>query len=799
MLTVYTCMAAQHDLHLLVLAVFVCLIAAFAAMSLLHHVGSGGPSMRWVWTVVAAIATGFGIWATHFIAMLAFQPTVPSGYNVLLTVLSLLMAIVLTGFGFALASSSALRYGRWAGGVVVGLGIAVMHYTGMAAFEIAARIVWDPALMLVSVLLGVGLGAVAIPAALKSNSFRWKAIGAVLLTTAICSLHSTAMGAAVIIPDPRIVMSAAALPAGWLAVGIAVVSVGIIVLAAAGVVMDVRDRRAAAEATRMRELAEATVEGVIIHREGSIVTANRSFVSLARASSAAALVGQPVSGFFVGMSLRGESAGEPLEAMLRAKDSCGDIAVELIEREVIYGGNTHQVLAVRDIRERKKAEAEIQFLAHHDPLTRLPNRASFNLKLRQELAAHRDAAGCLAILLLDLDRFKEINNLYGHPAGDAALEFVARRIKSVLKPSQMAARLGGDEFAVIVPGLTAPAYASRTAEAILKALCNASDSLPPGVTIGTSIGIASFPNDATDVDTLVGHADAALYEAKAQGRGVFRFYEPRVGTSLRERRQLKHDVGQALARGELSLVYQPQADLKSGQIFGFEALLRWDHSTRGNVPPAEFIPVAEECGAILKIGDWVLRSACAEAACWLSPLAVAVNVSTAQLLGGRLPELVREVLADTGLEPSRLELEITEATLVEDAVRALAALGRLKALGVRIAMDDFGTGYSSLTNLRAFPFDRLKMDESFVRAVHVDAEAAAMIRAVFGLARGLRLSVIAEGVETEGELSFLRGEACDAVQGYLLGSPAPIQHFHHITSGHPPAIFKRDLRLVGNA
>lgn len=795
MLRVDTCIAAQHDLPLLVLAVVVCIIAAFAAMTLLHHARSVGAGMHRVWIVVAAIAIGFGIWATHFIAMLAFQPGVSSGYNILLTALSLLMAILLTGLGFALATSPQQHHGRWAGGTVVGLGIAMMHYTGMGAYEIAGRIVWDPALVLISVLLGSGLGALALTAALNSNTFRWKAIGAVLLTSAICSLHFTAMGAAIVIPDPRIVVPASALPGNWLAVGIAIVSVGIVVLAAAGLIVDVRDRRAAAEASRLRELTEAAVEGLVIHQDGAIVTANESFVSLARAGSTAALVGMPVADFFTDRSLPGKPDGAPFEAVLRMKDG-GDIPVEMIEREIIYGGGTHQVLAVRDIRDRKKAEEEIQFLAHHDPLTGLPNRASFNKRLQQELAGHRDSDGCLAVLLLDLDRFKEINDLHGHPAGDAALQFVARRMKSVLLPGQMAARLGGDEFAVIVPGLRAPANAGHTAEAILAALCS-SESRPPGGTIGTSIGIAAYPNDAADVDTLVCHADAALYEAKAHGRGVFRFYEPRVGANLRERRQFEHDVRQALPRGELKLVYQPQADLQPGRIFGFEALLRWDHPTRGLVPPVEFLPVAEECGAILQIGDWVMRTACAEAAAWQVPLSIAVNVSTAQLLGGMLPELVKGVFRDTGLEPSRLELEITEAALVQDSVRALAVLSRLKVLGVRIVMDDFGTGYSSLTNLRAFPFDRIKMDASIMRGAQVDDEAAAVLRAVLGLARGLKLSVVAEGVETDEELSFLREEGCNAVQGHLLGSPAPIQHFDHLTRGRRGATVERSRHLAG--
>ncbi|WP_244421518.1 putative bifunctional diguanylate cyclase/phosphodiesterase [Allomesorhizobium alhagi] len=457
--------------------------------------------------------------------------------------------------------------------------------------------------------------------------------------------------------------------------------------------------------------------------------------------------------------------------------------MELIRHSILYAGKQHQVLAVRDIRGRKRAEEEIHFLAHHDPLTKLPNRTSFNEKLEAEFTIHRGADRCLAVLFLDLDRFKEINDLFGHLVGDAVLQCVAEKIRGVLKPGQMVARLGGDEFAVIVPGLPSAGYATRIAEAILDAFNDTGANLPAGVTVGTSIGIALFPNDALDRETLLSHADAALYEAKMQGRGLYCVFEPSMGEHLRDRRQFEHDIRHAISRGELRLVYQPQAELLSNEVFGFEALLRWDHPERGAVPPGVFIPIAEECGAILKIGEWVLRTACAEAANWQQPLAISVNVSAMQLHGGNLPELVGAVLTETGLDASRLELEITETCLIKDIARALAALRQLKSLGVQIAMDDFGTGYSSLSNLRAFPFDKIKVDQSLVRAVDTSDEAAAVMRAVFGLARGLKLPVLAEGVETDAELTFLRQEACDAMQGYLLGRPCPISDFAQLTSG----------------
>jgi diguanylate cyclase (GGDEF)-like protein len=386
-------------------------------------------------------------------------------------------------------------------------------------------------------------------------------------------------------------------------------------------------------------------------------------------------------------------------------------------------------------------------------------------------------------LCLDLDRFKDVNDLFGHAAGDAALKGVAKRITGALRDGQMLARLSGDEFAIIVPELSNPEAAGRIAENILEVLHAPSDDPEADSPISTSIGIAICPNDATERQALLSHADTALYRAKNEGRGTYRFFEASMGAAVRDRRLLEHDLRNAISRGQLHLVYQPQKDITDGRIVGFEALLRWNHPTRGNVPPGEFIPVAEESGIIPQIGEWVLRTACSEAATWSQPLIVAVNVSAVQIHNANFAHLVHEILFETGLAPGRLELEITETALVRDLNRALATLRRIKILGVRIAMDDFGTGYSSLSNLRAFPFDKIKIDGSFIKSVNVNDQAAAIVRSVLGLGRALRLPVLAEGVETTAELAFLESERCDQVQGYLLGRPGEIGGFRQLTHG----------------
>jgi diguanylate cyclase len=384
------------------------------------------------------------------------------------------------------------------------------------------------------------------------------------------------------------------------------------------------------------------------------------------------------------------------------------------------------------------------------------------------------------VLCLDLDRFKEVNDLFGHAAGDTVLQTVASRVTAVLDERQMMARLGGDEFAVLMPAVANPAAASRLAEAILEALRTTSDA-PETNSISTSIGIALYPDDATDRQALLTHADTALYRAKTEGRNTYRFFEARMGAEVRERRMLEHDLRLAISRDELRLAYQPQQEIQSRTVTGFEALLRWKHPIRGDVSPAIFIPIAEETGVILEIGDWVLKTACREAATWTRPLTVAVNVSAVQLYNADFVKELHQILLETGLPPSRLEIEITETALVRDFTRALTTLRLIKALGIRIAMDDFGTGYSSLSNLRAFPFDKIKIDGSFIKSVNSNDQAATIVRAVLGLGRGLGLPVLAEGVETDAELQFLQDEMCDEVQGYLLGRPAAIGSFRNLT------------------
>jgi diguanylate cyclase (GGDEF)-like protein/PAS domain S-box-containing protein len=453
------------------------------------------------------------------------------------------------------------------------------------------------------------------------------------------------------------------------------------------------------------------------------------------------------------------------------------------------------VTVIQDVTEQRRAQDRAAHLAQHDVLTDLPNRAAFNERLAAVLAREPSERQPFAVVCIGLDRFKEVNDVFGHSIGDAALREVSLRLGSVTEGAFLA-RLGGDEFAILLTDGLQPLTAERMGECILRSVTD--DIVVEGQRpqIGLSIGVAIYPSDGADAATLLANADAALHRAKVDGRGVMRFFEADMDWRLREQRSMRHDLQSAITGNQLLLHYQPQS-LIDGTIIGLEALARWQHPARGLVGPKTFVPLAEESGAIIAIGEWVLRQACREAAAWPKPLRIAVNLSPVQFRHDDLPTLIHSVLLQSGLEPARLELEITEGALIHNLSRALSILRRLKSLGVRIAMDDFGTGYSSLSYLQAFPFDKIKIDQTFVSNLDSNPQSAAIVRAVIGLCRGLDLRVVAEGVENEAQLDFLSQEKCDELQGFIIGRPRPIEEYAQLVGRDPTSREKPGLACAG--
>jgi len=441
----------------------------------------------------------------------------------------------------------------------------------------------------------------------------------------------------------------------------------------------------------------------------------------------------------------------------------------VVSKPIAGGGwlATHE-----DITERQRSEERVAHMARHDALTDLPNRVLLRERLEHELKRVKRGE-CLAVLCLDLDQFKSINDALGHPIGDELLKLVADRLRGCTREPDTVARLGGDEFAIIMTQMEQPTDAAALSKRIRESIVKPYQIEGHTIVTDISIGISVAPFDAIDPDPLLRNADMALYGAKADGRGTYRFFEPEMNTRMKARRELEMDLRRALVGKEFELHYQPLVSLESNDVNAFEALLRWNHPKRGLVSPADFIPIAEETGLIVPLGEWVLKAACYEAVEWPDHIKVAVNLSPAQLNNRNLLSVVTGALGETGMPPHKLQLEITETVLLQNTFATLQTLHELRKLGVQIALDDFGTGYSSLSYLRSFPFDKIKIDRSFIQDLANGEEPVAIVQAVTNLAKSLKMASTAEGVETQQQMDMLQALGCTEMQGYLFSRARP--------------------------
>ncbi|MCJ2186535.1 bifunctional diguanylate cyclase/phosphodiesterase [Novosphingobium beihaiensis] len=905
------CIREEHDLRLVLLAVGVSLLSAKLAVLTIRQAGPQQARAARIRAVAGGLVTGFGIWIAHFIALAGFHRSSVSGHGMVMTTGSLLAVLAAMAGAFWIVRTSRARYRMLCASAIAAAGLAVMHYTGAAALEVAGPVRWHLLTLLLSlVVLTVPLYP-ALSLAEHGKTWLSGALASVIMACAVVGGHFLGMvamqfPAVEVTPPEEMLLSQPDLAVSG--------AVSVALLALCYAIWEISRRRAATAASE-REFG-FLIKGVsdcaiyMLDREGRIANWNAGAQRL-KGYTCGEAVGMTLDAFHTQEDREAGLSGKLLaiaqdagkcdhagwrvrkdgsrfwadETIERIEDDSGrhlgfakitrdmtqckrdqdrirvtsgnlDAALEHMhhalclydsnDRLVLYnrrflemwdvtedsvppgtpfmqvvetvvekktGAKVPQerldnvrvqlqlaladpnrapyvsefnggfvvattaralpdgrwVITFEDISERRRSEQQIAHMALHDGLTGLNNRTSFNRWLDREIGQVEQRGQQLALVAIDLDRFNEINDSRGHSEGDAVLQGVADALLGTAHDDEIVARLGGDEFAVAKP-FTAHAelvdFVTRINACFAKR-----DAEEDEGGIGASLGIAIYPADASEREALLNNADLAMKRAKESLSENICYYEPGMDERARHRRQLANDLRHALARDELRILYQPQRSLKTNKVSGYEALLRWHHPRFGLISPAEFIPIAEQTGEIMRIGEWVLRAACAEAVRWKWDGKIAVNLSPVQLLKPDLPERVTNILLETGLSPRRLELEITETAIIADKARALHSLRRIKASGVSVAMDDFGTGYSSLDTLHSFPFDKIKIDKSFLLRAEQSEQAGTIVRAVLALGKSLGIPVLAEGVETESQLALLVREGCDEAQGYYFGKP----------------------------
>jgi diguanylate cyclase (GGDEF)-like protein len=783
MYQVLNCLVFEHDWRLVVLGGAICWLSSAVAISLFHRAKASQGRTRVIWVCLDAAVGGCGIWATHFVAMLAYDPGTGAAYNIPVTLVSLIFAVSIAAVGLSIALLNNRRSTVAIGGAVVGTGVAAMHYTGMMALELPARIVWSPGIVLASVVFGSIFGALALVVAAHRDDRRHGLIATALLTVAIVSHHFTAMGAVTLVPDPSLATDELTISPAVLSFLTAVAAFSILGISFIAAMLD---RRSSGELHRQKVLLDTAIGNMsqglcMFDAEGRILLYNERYSEMMDRTDMP-LQGRLLIDVLQDQKSAGKWDGDPDEffTMVVAAAKAGESLTRVVSRngrsirivdQPKKGGGW--VTTFEDITEWQLAQEQITHMARHDALTNLPNRTLFREQLEKALRLAR-RSDQLAVFCLDLDHFKEINDSLGHPIGDALLKAVALRLGECVTDHDTVARLGGDEFAIVqFCSDCDPSAVSLLASHIVEKIAAPFDIGGHQLVVGVSIGISLAPEDGKNPDELLKKADLALYRAKADGRGTYRYFETGMDARAQARRILELDLRAALHRDEFEVYYQPIRDVASDSVVAFEALVRWNHSLRGMIAPANFIPLAEETGLIIPLGDWVLRQACLDASGWSQGITIAVNLSPVQFKNPNLVSSVKAALQASGLPADRLELEITESVLLQNSEATLAVLHELRGFGVRISLDDFGTGYSSLSYLRSFPFDKIKIDRSFVTELATREDSMAIVRAVTGLGKSLGIVTTAEGVETEAQFDLLRREGCTQAQGYLFSKPRP--------------------------
>lgn len=661
MQSLFNCVVYQHDPILLIWAVLTLVIGSVVTMRLFTRAQDTNKQIQVLWLILAGMIGGGTIWSTHFVSMLAYKSEIILGYELTLTISSLIIVICLTMLGFAIAIRKTNTLRIVIGGALLGVGISLMHYTGMAAMKVQGGMQWDFATVIVSFVLGTVTGSLCVYVTAQRLGKYFSALGAALFVAAVALMHFISMNGLTLVP-------------------------------------------AQLDAEAVKLISNATLGAGIVVLMGCLYL-------------------------------------------------------------------TTFITSLIDMKNADETSAHYKYLALHDQLTGIPNRYGCEQHLKDLISAPLPEGTGIAVVGIDLDRFKRVNDVYGHFAGDHLLKTISTHISNILEDGELIGRFGGDEFLALKTGIHGKDDANEFAERILTAIRQPVVWNDTDISTRASIGYSMFPWDSLDPIKLMENADLAMYHAKGAGKDSVVGFDMAMNRANKERTTLGMLLASAIENNELSVLYQLQNDAQTRKITGVEALARWHSPERGNVAPDVFIPIAEETGFINELGAWVLREACTQAAHWAVPVKIAVNVAAKQLADPGFVDLVKKVLEDTRLAPSRLELEVTESGIINVASLALNVIRQLKELGVQIAMDDYGTGYSTIATLHNFPFDKIKIDREFIKDIDTNAHSAAILKSTMILGNSLKIPVLAEGVETEEHLNVLNQEGCQLVQGFLFGKP----------------------------
>ncbi|MCW3794411.1 EAL domain-containing protein [Paenibacillus sp. LS1] len=799
----------SHDNVLVLISYLIAVVASYNVLDLTSRINKASGKSRWLWLFFGAIIMGMGIWSMHFVGMMAMSLPFPVSYDLVIVLISVAVAIVASFVALLVVSRQRLPLLQLLGGACLfALGIVLMHYIGMYAMQVEIR--YDPMYVMLSIMIACAASITALWLSLyflKSDTRHdvWKKVGsALIMGGAIAGMHYTGMMAAHIesdMPPNRVISSLnTILDQKRLAYFISMGTLFTLGLSIVGLYIS----RLFSKQESEKQENEKWYKSLYEHNQDGIISIDLH-MRIVGINPAAARIGgikekqlkdQSVSTL---LTMVVEEDRERIRHMfVRATDG-----EEMKYETVIYSAKQERVelgvvlapvivdeqvvgnyIIMKDITDEKRVKVRNYHLAFHDELTGLPNRRMFNQRLSETIESHRYEQKQFAVMVLDLDRFKVINDSLGHIYGDLFLQEMSRRIKDELNGEDVTlARMGGDEFAILVHQYTSLGDITRVAERIIQAIAKPCYLKESEFYVTGSIGIAVFPDHGQDAVELLQHADTAMYEVKKNGKNGYQFFSAELHHELRERMVLENDLRKALDRGEFVLHYQPQIQTSEVSMIGVEALVRWNHPTRGLLYPGTFISVAEETGMIIELGNRVLREACIQMRNWHEAggplIPVSVNLSSQQFHQSNLVEQVHQILLETGLSPQYLELEITESMMM-DARASIEILNQLTKLGIRISLDDFGTGYSSFSYLKMFPIHKVKIDRSFIQDIAVNHSDRAIVSTMITMAKQLNMDVIAEGIETKGQLDILTEQDCNEVQGYYYSKPLPADEVEQI-------------------